>query len=202
MSIKRIILFIVGFFILNFGTALIIISNIGASPWDTVFVGLHMQMGFSVGTAVFVVQMILMFLISLIEREKPEWLAIIAILTSSLTLDFWLLVLSGFKPEGFILSMFFTTLGVMLQALGIVTYLKANLPKSQLDAIMLTVSKKLNWSLRLSRTVCESTAFLIGILLGGPFGIGTFIAILLLGPFIQFIKEALSNQSPEAIQPS
>lgn len=191
---KRLCLFLLGFIILNFGTSCIIVASIGVSPWDTVFIGVHYLTGLSIGTCVFIIQMILVFIVSWIRKKPPEWLAVIAIFVSSVALDLWLIyVFKDFQVEHFAMSLLFCVFGVLFQGLGIAIYLKSKFPKSQLDAIMLAFTERFDWSLKLSRTFCEGSAFLIGIAIGGPFGIGTILAIFLIGPFIQFFTNVFNK---------
>ena len=81
-------------------------------------------------------------------------------------------------------GMFLLT-GVALTGLGIGMYLSANVGAGPRDSLMLALKKRSSWPIGKLRTSMEVTAMIVGWILGGPIGLGTVVASLLLGPVIQ-----------------
>lgn len=46
----RLIVFIIGLLVMSFGIDLFIVSNLGATPWDTLHVGLYEHFGLTIGS--------------------------------------------------------------------------------------------------------------------------------------------------------
>ncbi|MFC5472144.1 YitT family protein [Cohnella suwonensis] len=174
-----------GLLVLTFAIALIIKSGVGAGPWDAVFVGLNKQLGLTVGTWVYVVQVSILLLNALLLREKPELLSFVTIFLRGLLLDMWLYwsfmdwTASGWESYAGMMA------GTALLGVGISAYLSARFPKSPIDGLMLAIHGRFGFNVRLSRTIVEVAAVVIGFFLGGPIGVGTIVISLLLGPIIQ-----------------
>ncbi|WP_235473382.1 hypothetical protein [Lysinibacillus macroides] len=64
-------------------------------------------------------------------------------------------------------------------------YMVANLGIGPHDTFMLMVVHKLGWSVTRTRTTMEVTVAIVGVLLGGPLGIGTVFMAFGLGPIVQ-----------------
>ena len=60
------------------------------------------------------------------------------------------------------------------------------------DGLMVGISRKYGWSLRLVRTTIEVTVLAVGWLLGGVVGVGTVLYALLIGPIVQFFLPLLT----------
>lgn len=168
---------------------MVIAADLGATAWDTVFVGLNEHLGLTVGTCVFIVQFTLMFVNALLARRRPEWLAVINIVVTSASIDFWLeLLFADVQPGSLAVQLAFLVFGLMCIGAGISFYLKADFPKSQVDGLMLVLHERFKLSLMWARTSIELFAMVVGLALGGPVGVGTFIAMVALGPLIQFFS--------------
>jgi uncharacterized membrane protein YczE len=63
-------------------------------------------------------------------------------------------------------------------------YIGANLGPGPRDGLMTAIVRR-GPSIRLTRVIMEVTVLVIGVLLGGTFGIGTILYALLMGPLVQ-----------------
>ena len=90
-SIFIILLFyIIGLIFLSFGISLMILSNLGAGPWDAMYVGLSENVGLTVGSWVFIVGSLLIIINGVLLRKIPDFLAVITIILIGSFMDFWL----------------------------------------------------------------------------------------------------------------
>lgn len=127
---------------------------------------------------------------------KPDFYALIAIILSSLCLDFWLLfVFKNLTITSLLNQLVYFALALILYAFGIAVYIKADLTKSPIDELMFVLSKRTGLNLKKSRFICEVTILLIGISIGGPFGIGTIIIAIFIGPLIHYSLSFLSKKN-------
>lgn len=195
--LRKVTQLFLGHAIFTLGIALIVIANLGVGAWDTVYLGLQSHLGGTYGTYSFVIQTIIIFVNALILWEKPNLRALILVVLTSLLIDFWLeIVFAGFTVTSLSIQIGLFSMGAILLAFGIAFYIQTNLISSPFDGLMIATSKRLKLSLGTSRLINDITAIAIGVLLlGGPFGITTFI-LLFLGYLIQLFYKLLDTNYP------
>ncbi len=76
------------------------------------------------------------------------------------------------------------TVGILIIAVSSGMYIGANLGPGPRDGLMTAIARR-GPSIRLTRVIMEVTVLVIGVLLGGTFGIGTILYALLMGPLVQ-----------------
>ena len=75
---------------------------------------------------------------------------------------------------------------ILLMGLGSDIYLGVDAGAGPRDSMMLAIKRKTGVSIRVSRAIIEITVVTVGILLGGPAGVGTIVYALLIGPSVQW----------------
>ncbi len=176
---KNLIKYLLGLSILTLGISLIIISNIGASPWDSVASGLADITGLSMGTWTTLSGIFLVFLVAIIVKKKPNYLSIIAGLITGLFIDMWLQVISPFD-----LGVGFGLLGIVTMALGVALYTSTTLPVNPIDNFMMSLVNEKQINISLAKIYTDGLGLIIGLLVGGPIGMGTIVIYLTLSPLI------------------
>ncbi|MFB5661066.1 YitT family protein [Alteribacillus sp. HJP-4] len=201
---KRIFIYLAGLAITALGIALIVHSSIGAGPWDAVAVGLKNHFGLTIGIWSIIAQAFLVTVTSLIEKARPQLESIIVIIVRSWFLDFWYYFVLSDILFAYSLETQIATFAAGLAAVGagIGIYIEAKFPKSPVDALMIAVSTRYDWSIRSSRLLIEWSGVAVGFLLGGPVGIGTIVIALSLGRIIQMsntqVKKVMMTPKIEA----
>ncbi len=76
-------------------------------------------------------------------------------------------------------------LGIILFAIGTGLYAAASLGRGSYEALTFSLAEKNGWQVRVVRSLLDAMMVIIGVLLGGTFGICTIVTILLSGPIIQ-----------------
>lgn len=191
----------IGIYLVGLALAFIILSLLGAGPWDSVAVGLNNYLGFTIGTWSIISQLIFTLLTWMIEKNRFRLETVIPIVIRSWFLDFWIYVV--FKNADFSISWeaqwFSLIIGVILVGVGIGLYVEAELPKTPIDGLMMAISNRFAWSLNITRIYIEVSGVIMGFLLGGPVGFGTLVVALFLGKIIQTsnhrIKKILQVQT-------
>ncbi|MBN8210646.1 membrane protein [Bacillus sp. NTK071] len=184
---KRFLFYVIGLFILTAGVTLTIKSDIGAGAWDALNVGLSHTIGFTVGSWVIIVGIILIIVNAFLMKAWPDFLALITIVVTGVFVDFWLItVFENWQIQDVFLAYAVFAAGMILIALGIAIYLQAKFAVIPIDGLMLAIHSKTGLSIRTSKTVGELLALLAAVLFSGPIGIGTIIITFGIGPLVQF----------------
>ncbi|MBU8906198.1 YczE/YyaS/YitT family protein [Desertibacillus haloalkaliphilus] len=197
---KRIGIYLAGLAIAALGIALVILSLLGAGPWDTVAIGLNGYLVLTIGTWSIIIQLLFTLLTWLIEKTRIRIESIIPIVIRSWFLDIWIYLV--FRNADFSSSWEAQWLcllgGIIIIGIGISIYLEAQFPRLPIDGLMIAICHRFNCNFNISRLSIEATGAILGLLLGGPVGIGTLVTALLLGKVIQvfhpMIKKLLHIQ--------
>lgn len=185
--IYRGIFYIVGLFILSFGATLTIKANLGAGPWDALNVGLSHIVGFTIGSWIIFIGILLIFLNALLARKKPDFLSLFTVFILGFFVDFWMAQLvNHFHPVFFQKQLVLLFIGLFIVGLGISLYLQANFPLNPIDHFMVTLQERFGLNIMTAKLIGEVLALVFALLVKGPIGIGTVIIAFGIGPAIQF----------------
>ncbi|MBB6444347.1 YczE/YyaS/YitT family protein [Bacillus benzoevorans] len=184
---KRIGIYLVGLALNALGIALIIFSAVGAGAWDTVAIGLNYTLGLTIGICTVMIQVLVVLVTAVIERKRPQYESIIAIVIRSIFLDAWIFLVFDqmTQPTAWEIQWLYFIAGIISMGIGIGIYVEAHFPKSPIDGLMLAIHNRFNWTLNTSRIIVELSGAVIGYLLAGPVGLGTLIIALFVGKIIQ-----------------
>ena len=80
-------------------------------------------------------------------------------------------------------------------AAGSALYLGAHLGPGPRDGLMVAIAQRTGWRVGAARGVLECTVLVLGVLLGGPVGLGTVLFALGIGPAVQIAFRVL-RQTP------
>jgi uncharacterized membrane protein YczE len=177
-SLKTLFYLCLGLIIFGFGEGLLIVSGIGASPWNVLHQGVAVSLGLSVGTIAFLVSFLVLLLWYFLE-QKIGIGTIINFIIIAIMIDVTIYYLD--KPNEFFFQLVMVLAGILIVGFGTAMYLIANLGAGPRDGLMTGLQKKTNASIALVRTSIETIVVLIGWLLGGIVGVGTLLYALGIG---------------------
>jgi len=176
------LLFLVsGLWIFGTGEAILIDAGIGVSPWTVLAQGISKQVDLTIGMATFVVSVLVLFLwIPL--REIPGIGTILNAILIATSID----VMAPFIPDqtDLVPAVIQSFIGIVLVGIGSAFYLTANLGPGPRDGWMTGIQKKTDWPIGRVRIGIEIIVLILGIILGGTFGIGTIIFAVGIGPAV------------------
>ena len=180
-SFKTLLLLCFGLTIFGFGEGLLIISTIGASPWNVLHQGLALNLGLSVGTWAFLISLIVLLLWFFLD-EKIGMGTILNFIIIAIMID---LTIFYFKaPELWINQFLLCIVSVLMVGFGSGIYLIARLGPGPRDGLMTGLQKKTGFSIALIRGAIEVLVVSVGWLLGGTIGAGTLLYALGVGPAV------------------
>jgi uncharacterized membrane protein YczE len=178
-----------GLVLFGFGLALMVIADLGLSPWDVFHQGVSQRTGVPIGTVVIITGLLLLVLwIPLKERIGIGTIANAIVI--GLTLDLFLLILPG-QIDALAVRWLSMLLGVLLVAIGSGFYIGAGLGPGPRDGLMTGITRRTGYPLGLVRGVLEIGVLIIGWLLGGTVGVGTLVFAFGIGPLVQFFLNRL-----------
>jgi len=180
-SFKTLFLLCFGLSIFGLGEGLLIISTLGASPWNVLHQGLSLNLGFSIGAWAFLVSL-LVLLLWFFLNEKIGIGTILNFIIIAIMID---LTIYFFKaPELWISQFLLCVISVLMVGLGSGIYLIARLGPGPRDGLMTGLQKKTGFSIAVIRATIEIIVVSCGLLLGGTIGVGTLLYALGIGPAV------------------
>jgi uncharacterized protein len=189
-----------GLFVFAFAMALSLQCNLGAASWTVLHDGISRKTPLSVGVATQMVGL-LMLAVSWLAGIRPGFATVMNMILVGLFLD--LILWSGVIPEAepYPLRVLMLLAGIVVLGLGSAMYIKAGFGAGPRDSFMLAMHRRTRLRIGKVRWMMEVAAVVIGILLGGDFGVGTIIFAMLVGFSVDFFFTLLRVRISSAPEP-
>lgn len=182
----------IGFALFGFAIACLIQANLGASPWVMLTVALADITGLTPGTITILTGIVVLGF-SLLMRERIGWGTLANILFIGLWVDLFLAIIPPIE-DNLLVQIILLLTSVIAMGLGSAIYIGVDAGAGPRDSLMLSVMRTFNLSLRAARSGIELCVFIVALLLGGPFGIGTIVFAALIGPSVQWAFKLFNVQ--------
>jgi uncharacterized membrane protein YczE len=187
---------LVGLWIYGVGEALLVVSDLGTSPWTVFAQGLARQTPLGVGTATIVISIaVLCAWIPL--RQPPGLGTVLNALLIGVAIDVTLAVLPSHVALGVRWALVPTAIALVAVASGL--YLTSGFGPGPRDGLMTGLHRRTGRSLRLVRVCLELSIVAVGFALGGTVGPGTLAFALLIGPGVQFFVHRLGGTDTHSL---
>lgn len=191
-TIKKLLLFLLGMSIIQFGVALFLRMNIGSDPFTVFTQGLantlnNLGMNVTTGTANRIILVVLFSIILLLNKNHIKIGTIICVIGVGPIIDLGVRVVSVLPVESYsyLLKMFLIALGCFIIAIGFSILSATKVGVSPNDIIPFIIKERINCEYRWIRICMDAFLLIGGFMLGGTVGVGTIIAMATTGPFIQ-----------------
>ena len=181
--LRQFLMLVVGLFFFALALMLSIYANIGANSWMVFHDGIAIQSPLTIGQASQAVGLV-MIVASWLVGIRPGMGTVLNMLLVGWYMD--LIVWSGLLDHATSLPMQLAMLATSILMLGLSSgmYIKAGFGAGPRDSFNLAVIELTNLSITVSRWMIEGSVVVLGILMGGQFGVGTIIYALLIGPAV------------------
>jgi uncharacterized membrane protein YczE len=171
-----------GLVILGAAIAIMVRSDLGLSPWETLHQGISEQTGIPIGTVSILLSVpILVLWIPL--GERPGIGTVINFLTVGAVTNLVLAVLPA--AEGLPAQLAFSAAAIALQGLAVGLYISCALGPGPRDGLFTGLHRRFGIRIAATRGLLEATLLVAGFLLGGTIGIGTIAFVLAIGPLTE-----------------
>lgn len=190
--IKKLLLFLMGMSIIQFGVALFLRMNIGSDPFTVFTQGLantlnNLGMNVTTGTANRIILVVLFSIILLLNKNHIKIGTIICVIGVGPIIDLGIRIVSILPVESYsyLLKMFLIALGCFIIAIGFSILSATKVGVAPNDIIPFIIKERINCEYRWIRICMDAFLLIGGFMLGGTVGVGTIIAMATTGPFIQ-----------------
>ena len=122
-SLKTLFYLCLGLIFFGFGEGLLIVSGIGASPWNVLHQGIAVNLGLSIGTIAFLVSFLVLLLWFFLD-QKIGMGTIINFIIIAIMIDITIFYFD--KPNEFFLQLLMVFAGILIVGFGTAMYLIAN----------------------------------------------------------------------------
>jgi uncharacterized membrane protein YczE len=192
----RFVKLLIGLSLFGIGIWLGLQAHLGVGPWDVLHGGLAKHLGTPFGRTSIGVSVVVLG-IALAARVRPGVGTVLNVVVIGAVIDACLATswLDGVRHEPIALRLLTTFGGIAAVAIGSALYLGAHLGPGPRDGLMVAIHQRTGWPVGAARAALECTVLVIGILLGGPVGVGTVAFALGIGPAVQ-IAFRLLRQTP------
>ena len=203
--LRRLIQLYFGLMLYGVSTAVYVRANLGADPWNVFHLGVSGLTSLDIGI-VMILAGAAVLLLWIPLRQRPGLGTISNVIVLGLAAD---ATLSLMPPlESLWVRGVLLLLAVVLNGMATGMYIGAGFGAGPRDGLMTGIHARTGWPIRRIRTTIELSVLVIGMLLGGTFGVGTVLYALAIGPLIQIflpwfqIPRVSQNRTVKVEQPS
>ncbi|MFI3225808.1 MAG: hypothetical protein R3Y09_00245 [Clostridia bacterium] len=184
--ILRLIILAVGVIIAHCGVVLFVISELGVDCFTIMVQGISRTIGTTVGIAHICTMAIMA--IAILKTGYLKIGCLVCVFGSGTVIDLftWLIngAVSGSSPM--FVRVITMLLGLVIVSFGVSIMIKSDAGTGPQDVIAVILNDKFpKKKFGIFRMCTDTTYVIIGLILGGTFGIGTFAAAFLTGPLMQ-----------------
>lgn len=187
-----------GFIFSGISCSLYLSCGLGSDAFNMMTQGVSMALGIQEGNAFYVIQGAMLLMVLALRRREIGPGTLFGSFLTGFVMNLWSTVLTPvLAPAAFGTRLCCIAAAPVFTGLGITLVKKSGFGLLPCDILTLIFHSWLNrLQFRTVRILYDGAMFLTGLLLGGTFGIGTILAVLLTGPCIQLAASFLDGQAP------
>ena len=189
---------LVGLWLFGMGEAFLLTADLGASPWTVLAQGLSVRTGWDIGALTFLISLtVLLLWIPLRQKPGLGTLLNALVIPVSLQLTYDLIP----TPSAVVARYALMLLGIATIGLGSGFYLTAGHGPGPRDGWMTGLHHRTGRPVGQIRLVIEVVVLVLGVALGGTFGIGTVLFALLIGQGVALGLQVVTHLAPPRPHP-
>lgn len=200
---KKLIIFLLGLFIIQCGVAIFLQISIGSDPFTVLTKGISNLFNISVGNGNLLLSVLFVLAIIFIFKEikRINIGTVIALVFAGVFINLMNSILSPLNliNSHIVVKLILVLLSCLLVAIGFSMENSTKLGVAPNDLFILILAEKTNIQYKWIRIFFDLTILIIGFLLcgtntlGSTLGIGTIINALIQGPMIQLLMDKVEN---------
>lgn len=176
-----------GLLLCSIGSYCTIVADVGLAPWDALFMGVSEHLPVSYGT-VSVTCGLLVVVVDLLMHEKIGVGTLLDAFMVGKAVDLlrYLDILG--QPSSYVMRVGLMLLGITILCAGLPIYMGAGLCCGPRDALLVGLGKRVRKiPIGVVNMIMFAAVVLVTLVLRGPIGIGTLLAVALQGPIMQLV---------------
>ena len=183
---KKIVVIVIGSMIAAYGITLALYAGCGGATLAVLWQGLSETFHMSIGMASFMVALGMILFVVIYDRSQIHIGTVLYQIVYSACVDLFANchIYSRYVWVNFLIML----LGVILFAVGTGLYASASLGRGSYEAVTFALAEKNNWQVKIVRMILDIVMVVVGVLLGGKFGICTIVTVIISGPVIQLVN--------------
>ncbi len=185
--IKKLILIVVGSVVAAYGITLAMYAGFGGATLAILWQGISETFHISIGSASFIVAVCMLIFVLIYDRTQIHVGTLLYQIVYSICVD--LFAGCHIYSQQLWIDFFIMLSGVILFAVGTGLYASASLGRGSYEAVTFALAERNCWQVKIVRMILDAAVVVIGVLLGGKFGVCTIITISISGPIIQLVNE-------------
>lgn len=179
---------IFGLALFGLGTAMFIVSELGAAPWDVFHQGVARHTGMPVGLVIVITGLLIVaawYPLGL----RPGW----GTLLNATEIGLVVILVTELLPtyEAWLPRAAYLVAGLLCVGAGSGFYIGAGLGAGPRDGLMIGLSAR-GLGVGVTRTIIEASVLVAGIALGGTVGVGTAVFAFGIGPVVHYCLPRLT----------
>lgn len=182
-EVMKKIIIIIGSIIAAYGITLALYAGFGGATLAVLWQGLSKTFDMTICMASLVVAIIMIIFVFFYDRSQIQIGTILYQIVYSLCVDLFTNV--HVYAANMLINGLIMVLGVMLFSIGTGFYAAASLGRGSYEALTFSLAEKNNWQVKVVRMILDIGMVVVGVLLGGKFGLCTIVTIIVSGPIIQ-----------------
>lgn len=185
----RLVLLLLGLTVAHLGVTLFLQSDLGSDPFSVLVQGISMQVGLSFGTTHVIVTCALMAIMLVTTRGYVLPGTVVCAFCGGPIIDAFTWLLGGFINASLpmALRVASSVVGCVILAAGMSLVIRSDAGTGPNDLVAVILADKLKrFQFRWVRMTCDAVFMVVGFVLGGTVGLGTVLAVFLIGPVVQW----------------
>ncbi|MFV0574916.1 MAG: YczE/YyaS/YitT family protein [Vibrio sp.] len=181
---KKVLLIIIGSIISAYGIDLAIHAGFGGATLAVPWQGMAKTFNITIGQASFIIAAMMIVFCWFYDRKQLHVGTILYQVVYSIFVD----VFTGhlWYSDSMYVNFILMLLGIIIFTFGTALYSFANFGRGSYEALMFALVDKNQWKIKHVRMALDASLVVIGVMLGGTFGLCTVFTILMSGNLIQF----------------
>lgn len=182
--IKRLLILVLGLTIAHLGVTLFLLSNLGSDPFNVLIQGIAHILPLTHGTCHQIICFLILGILLFVARSYIKAGTFICMFFGGPIIDFFSWLLGRLIHDGSSIIIRFVSLilGCFILAFGMTIVIKSDAGTGPNDLVGVVISDKLHKPFGIIRVIVDFSFVIIGVLLGGIFGVGTIVCAFLIGP--------------------
>ena len=179
----RIVILFIGLTIAHLGVTLFLLANLGADPFNVFVQDLNRLTPFSHGITHMCMCFLIILILLFVDRRYIKAGTLVCMLLGGPIIDGFTYLLGDLINESMYLPvrLLIVTAACLILAFGMTIVIQSDAGTGPNDLVAVAVSEKLYKPFGMVRVIVDFSFVLIGVLLGGVFGVGTLFCAFLVG---------------------
>lgn len=180
----RYLLLVFGLFLLSLGILFSVKAKLGVSAWTVFHLGIAEHIGWTQGQVSQAVGLLIVAC-SYFLGIKPAMATLLNLVLVGGTYDLLDAANVLPTPSTLLVRCLFLAVSVLIMSAGTALYISVKMGAGPRDGLMLALTQRSGWRIGVVRNSIELGVLVAGVLLGGPFGLGTLFCALAIGPSLE-----------------